>query len=616
LSNVEARAPDTRRMPPAPPVLPGYQLHDILGAGTTGTVWSATQLHTEQSVAVKVLQTGSVDVEYFSQEIHRLVSLAAHPNVVSVLGADLVHDPPFLVMPLLTSSLDSLVRTSGWEPGPVVSARAERWLRDMAAALQFMHRKGILHCDLKPANVLIDQNETLRLVDFGQSQVQGTPGFNLGTFWFMPPEQALLTAAPLHYPVPETSWDIYALGATMYRVLTGKLPRLTPQIDSRLSEESDLLQRLAIYRHHLLVTPLVPVHQFNPHVDADLAAIIEHCLELEPGRRYLSVDDILIDLARRTDRLPVLARPQTPGYVFSRFASRNWLTLLAFLVVLGLQTSQVAVNMENAKRATIQRLTDEMDRSIRVFKVIEVSHYLWLDVLARTEAADPALHKVVHTTDFPTRLSSFQDVIDSYQPPKDQDLLLLLTDEHGSTVVRTDQKAPPTENLSNWPGIKDVLAGANDPVHGYQVVGDKLYRTTAVPWYRGQYLDGVFLVGQQISNSALYDLEEATNVDFTFTDGQHVYATTVKEENREALVAQAGSSTESHTIEIKGEGFRVKSDNLMPSVHVITAVAVDPQIKPIKDLENSYLAQAAIALLVGGGIFGYLLWRSETQRTR
>ncbi|MCA9792484.1 MAG: protein kinase family protein, partial [Candidatus Eremiobacteraeota bacterium] len=129
--------------------IPGVRLEALMGAGTFGEVWSGIQERTGQKVAVKIFtRPFGLDWEYFRQEIERLRDVAEHPNIVTLLDADLNHEPAYLVMPLLTGG--SLGDKSPEErtPEQVVS-----WFYQIAEALNFIHQKGMLHCDLKPSNV-------------------------------------------------------------------------------------------------------------------------------------------------------------------------------------------------------------------------------------------------------------------------------------------------------------------------------------------------------------------------------------------------------------------------------------------------------------------------------
>ena len=286
-----------------PPEIPGYSMKGLLGEGTFGRVYKAIQTRTGQSVAIKILTVGG-DRGYLEREVARLAQVAEHPYVCHLLDANVAHNPPYLVTPLLDRSLTSFVhRRPGLE-------QAATWMEQIAEALQYIHLRGLLHFDLKPANVLMDSAGNARLMDFGQARLAGREAASLGTFWYMPPEQVWLSARRSHVKQPEPSWDIYALGATMYEVLTGTRPRWTEEFSQQLNAPAELLTRLETYRLVLSQTPLRPIRVLNPNVDAALARIVEKCLQINPNRRYKELATLVNDL--RTRKRTAAVGP-TPG---------------------------------------------------------------------------------------------------------------------------------------------------------------------------------------------------------------------------------------------------------------------------------------------------------------
>lgn len=316
------------------PNIPGYELDRRIGEGSFGEVWSGVQLSTRQKVAVKLLhRTDLGALTYLEREVSRLAHVTEHPNLLTLIDANLQHVPAFLVTPLLSSTLEAYLTQS-------LSIRTSvKWMREVAEALNYIHHRGILHCDLKPGNLLLDQEGRVRVVDFGQAHLLEQGGGSLGTLWYMPPEQVPVARKTVH---PEAGWDIYAYGATFYRLLTGQNPRQSEAaaraIDALLEPELQLEE----YRRCLNSSPLIPIRRLNPAVDRDLASIVERCLELNAEHRYAFASDILRDLERREGRYPVLARRRTVGYVARRFLVRNWvfssmaaLTLMAAIFALG-----------------------------------------------------------------------------------------------------------------------------------------------------------------------------------------------------------------------------------------------------------------------------------------
>jgi hypothetical protein len=140
---------------------------------------------------------------------------------------------------------------------------------------------------LKPANVLLDQDHKPRLADFGQSRLSHEQTPALGTLFYMAPEQADLDA------VPDSRWDVYALGALLYCMLTGDPPYRNETTLTELDSAADLAERLHRYRHKIRSAPAVTLHRSVPGVDRALADIIERCLAIDPEDRYANVQGVL-----------------------------------------------------------------------------------------------------------------------------------------------------------------------------------------------------------------------------------------------------------------------------------------------------------------------------------
>ena len=328
--------------------LPGYELQTRLGQGAFGQVWSAVQQSTQQPVAVKLLTQFSLELE---REVARLRQVSEHPYVVGLLDANLDHRPPFLVMPLLQRSLSGAVGLNQDTPH-IPLTQMVTWLEQASSALRYVHNRGLLHCDLKPANFLIDSNQDLRVADFGQALADNDSEQRLGTLFYMPPEQAMLEPAP----VPSVGWDVYALGASFYQLLTGRLPRGGGDLRERLSGLPSTREVLKTYAQALRQQPLVPIRQLNARVDADLAAILEHCLEIAPERRYADMAGLLEDLRRRRLHIPLACRAATPTYVISRFFRRH----RASVSVAALGAVALALTVSLA----FQRISRERERAL------------------------------------------------------------------------------------------------------------------------------------------------------------------------------------------------------------------------------------------------------------
>ena len=177
--------------------------------------------------------------------------------------------------------------------GPLPVREAVRIAKGILLALVHAHSSGILHCDLKPANVLLDADLEPRLCDFGQSRLSCEQAPALGTLFYMAPEQADLQA------VPDARWDVYALGAVLYHLLCGAPPHRTPEAERRIELAASLDQRLAEYRRLVRDGSKPIAHRRVRGVDRRLAEIVDHCLEPDPSRRFANAQAVLDALDQR-----------------------------------------------------------------------------------------------------------------------------------------------------------------------------------------------------------------------------------------------------------------------------------------------------------------------------
>ena len=210
-------------------------------------------------------------------------------SIVGLLAVGWDHDPPYYVMEYLENgSLASRLST-----GPLATNDAVRIATRICQALVHAHGSGILHCDLKPANILLDQDFEPRLCDFGQSRLADEHSHALGTLYYMAPEQADLRA------VPDARWDVYALGALIYHMLTGSPPFRTEENDRRLNAARTLNDRLNLYRQIVRQGPKPSAHRKVSGVDPQLAELVDRCLMPDVSRRLTNAQAVLDRLVAR-----------------------------------------------------------------------------------------------------------------------------------------------------------------------------------------------------------------------------------------------------------------------------------------------------------------------------
>lgn len=283
----------SRRVPQPPAEVPGFSILRRLGKGAFGSVWLAREKNTGKQVAIKFYtHHRGLDWALLNREVEKLAVLYTSRNIVRLLEVGGDGDPPFYVMEYLENgSLAGFLNE-----GPLPPHEAVRIAKAVLQALVHAHGSGILHCDLKPANVLLDGDFEPRLCDFGQSRLSDEQNPALGTLFYMAPEQADLTA------IPDARWDVYALGALLYHMLCGDAPHKSPDSEREIRAASTLEDRLAVYRRILKESPRPVEHRKLSGVDRRLADIVDRCLHVDPSRRFPNAQAVLDALDIR-DRL-------------------------------------------------------------------------------------------------------------------------------------------------------------------------------------------------------------------------------------------------------------------------------------------------------------------------
>ncbi|MGQ0633732.1 MAG: serine/threonine protein kinase [Planctomycetaceae bacterium] len=264
-----------RQAPPAE--VPGYDVGLCLGSGAYGSVWLATERNTGKQVAIKFYShRRGLDWSLLNREVEKLALLYTSREVVGLLEVGWDADPPYYVMEFLQNgSLAGLLHA-----GPLPANQAVKIAAAVTQALVQAHAQGVLHCDVKPANVLLDGDFSPRLADFGQSRLSHEQTPALGTLFYMAPEQADLEATP------DPRWDVYALGALLYHMLCGEPPFRTPDNERLIRDAGTLEEKLAAYRQIVERGPRPAKHRTVRGVDARLAEIVDRCLMADAARRF------------------------------------------------------------------------------------------------------------------------------------------------------------------------------------------------------------------------------------------------------------------------------------------------------------------------------------------
>jgi serine/threonine-protein kinase len=292
--------PDEGAATPAPPAaslpqIPGYDVEAMLGCGGMGVVYKARQRALDRLVAVKMLLAGPFagpqELVRFRQETAALACLR-HPNIVQVYDAGDVEGRPYFSMELIEGG--SLAQKLAGTPQP--ARQAAELLATLAEAVEAAHACGIVHRDLKPGNVLLAADGTPKITDFGLARrLEGGGGLTLsgaplGTPSYMAPEQARGDKGAIGLAT-----DVYALGAILYELLTGRPPFRSETAAATLQQ--------------VLAEDPAPPARLNAKTPRDLETICLKCLHKTPAYRYPTAQELVEDLHRFLEGKPIRARP-------------------------------------------------------------------------------------------------------------------------------------------------------------------------------------------------------------------------------------------------------------------------------------------------------------------
>lgn len=295
-------------------VAEGYTLVRKLGTGAFGAVWEAENRLTHERVAIKFFTAGDADWASLLGEVGLLQTVEGCRGIVlvkEVRPGGPGHRPHYVMQLANAGSLADWLKEAGSLPPRERVRTAAGFFTRVARAMAAVHRRGIHHCDLKPHNVLLHCPEPGAppeplVADFGQAHFATDDTPALGTFFYMPPDQ--IEAAQAGTP-SDTRWDVYALGAIAYEMLTGEPPRRTPELVERIKKSpKNLAAKTAVYREGILAAPAPEAH--HTIADPALARIIDRCLSLDPAERPADAGALvaLLDGRARWRRTrPVLA---------------------------------------------------------------------------------------------------------------------------------------------------------------------------------------------------------------------------------------------------------------------------------------------------------------------
>jgi serine/threonine protein kinase len=274
-----------------------YRVERTLGQGGMAAVYLAHDAELERPVAIKVLAEHLASDEAFRERFLREARMAAklsHPNVVHVYDQGDEDGVPFIVMEYVdgTTLGDELRRSGPFPPARVVDLALQ-----ICGGLEHAHASGLVHRDIKPGNLLLREDGTVKIADFGIARAaQATKltqiGSVLGTAAYLSPEQAVgeqVTAAA----------DIYSLGCVLFELLTGRTPYVFETLPELVVKQRE--------------APITPIRELRPDVPAELEAAVMHCLARRPDYRPGSAAALAQELAAGSPEPPTEAIPRPSG---------------------------------------------------------------------------------------------------------------------------------------------------------------------------------------------------------------------------------------------------------------------------------------------------------------
>ncbi|MEK7675188.1 MAG: protein kinase [Verrucomicrobiota bacterium] len=335
---VKSPAPDTVAADPAPITNPqpqisaaslrsfgDYELVEEIACGGMGIVYKARQRSLDRIVALKRLLFGALSSPEFVKRFRAEATVAGslqHPNIVAIHEVGIHQGEHYLVMDFVAGQ--TLAKLAAQQPLP--PKRAAAYLKTIAEAVHYAHERGILHRDLKPSNVLIDEFDQPRITDFGLAKRFGVPpsggagapepaeagtpsdltltGQVLGSPNYMPPEQAVSGRGKV-----SRRSDVYALGAMLYHLTTGRPPFVA-------QTPTETLQQV------LESEPVSP-RLLTPGLPRDLETIALKCLEKDPARRYPTARALADELSRFVNDEAIQARPVNAAEKLWRWCRRR-----------------------------------------------------------------------------------------------------------------------------------------------------------------------------------------------------------------------------------------------------------------------------------------------------
>ncbi|MBN2271401.1 MAG: serine/threonine protein kinase [Sedimentisphaerales bacterium] len=335
VSGPTSARPGSSKTPP--PAIEGYEIIGELGEAGQGRVWRARQLSTRREVALKVPRVELLSSKKVLARFEREVELAArlkHPNIAAIYDSGIYQGLYYYAMELIEGvPLDEYVKRND-----LTERRVADLMCTICRALSHAHQNGVIHRDIKPSNIMVTEDGSPHVVDFGlamnilETDASGTvsiAGEVTGTPAYMSPEQATGKRENI-----DTRTDVYSIGVVFYRVLTGSFP---------YDVKTSMLETLRSIQEDEPVRP----SKLDRDIDSDIEAIVLKALAKEPDQRYQSAAEMQGDIERWLNGLPILAKADNSLYLLRKMINKHRYaaSVLALLAIIVLGYATVVIQL-------------------------------------------------------------------------------------------------------------------------------------------------------------------------------------------------------------------------------------------------------------------------------
>jgi serine/threonine-protein kinase len=346
-----------------------FKLVSRVGTGGMGDVYKAFDPNLNRYIALKILRYEDPDVlKRFVREA-RAQAQVEHPHVCKIYESGECDGHPYIAMQYIDGkNLHEISAQLNLE-------EKLRIMKDVTLGLHAAHRQGLIHRDVKPANIMVAQTEEGQwkpyVMDFGIAREQAAPGLTatgmlVGTPFYLSPELATGKKESL-----DRRCDIYSLGVTLYELLSGSVP-------FKGDTPVDILLKV-------IEKDPPPLRKVNPRIPPDVETIVVKCMEKDPNRRYGSAKEVAEDIQRYLDGDPITARPVTITYRLRRKLTKHkWPAVsigIASVLVIVLIALWLQARWAASQRAVIaQELGQEVEK---IESTIHYAHLLPLHNISR-----------------------------------------------------------------------------------------------------------------------------------------------------------------------------------------------------------------------------------------